>query len=100
MCDPKLHKDLVHVLLRFRRYALAISSDISKMYVQIGLDPKDRPYFRFIWNGEDWQWNRQLFGKSDSPFIALHVIRGHALRHQMDYPLAATMYVLELDVRG
>ena len=46
---PKLQRDLVDVLTRFRRAPVALSADISEMFLQVELQEKDRPYHRFLW---------------------------------------------------
>ena len=38
---PKLQQDLVDVLLRFRRYPVALVCDIAEMYLRIGVHPQD-----------------------------------------------------------
>ena len=39
---PKLQRNLVNVLLRFRRYPVPIVGDISEMYLQIKIKKFDR----------------------------------------------------------
>ena len=39
---PKLQRELIDVLLRFRRYPVAIICDIAEMYLRIELCPEDR----------------------------------------------------------
>ena len=46
---PKLQRELFDVLLRFRRNPLEIACDISEVYLQIEIAPKDRPLHRFLW---------------------------------------------------
>ena len=46
---PKLHNQLFDVLLRFKRYPIAIVCDVSEMYLWIQLYPSDRPFHRFLW---------------------------------------------------
>ena len=46
---PKLQRDLVDVLTRFRWTPVALSADISAMFLQVELQEKDRPYHRFLW---------------------------------------------------
>ena len=77
---PKLQQDLVSVLLRFRRYPVALVCDIAEMYLQIGIEPKDRRYQRIIWRDLDQnkqpkvlQFNRVVFGIKSSPFQAQYV---------------------------
>ena len=38
---PKLQRDLLNVLLRFRRYQTAIVGDISEMYLQVKIKEED-----------------------------------------------------------
>ena len=46
---PKLQNSLFDVLLRFRRFPVAVACDVSEMYLQIRIPPEDRPKFRFLW---------------------------------------------------
>ena len=48
---PKLQQDLFDVLLRFRRYPVAVVCDIAEMYLRIGIAPEDKLYHRFLWRG-------------------------------------------------
>ncbi|XP_003369202.1 Pao retrotransposon peptidase family protein [Trichinella spiralis] len=84
---PKLQPDLVAVLLRFRRYRIALQADIEKMYLQVGLRPEDRDICRFLWQGRDcgapvkvYRLTRMGFGLTCSPFLAMQVGRHHAQR--------------------
>ena len=93
---PKLQQDLIHVLLRFRRYRVAIVCDIREMYLQVQLHPDDRKYHRFVWQDpiagsplEYYEFQRVVFGSSCSPFLAQLVARRNAERHQARWPRAA-----------
>ena len=46
---PKLQREIVDVLTRFRRAPVALSSDISEMFLQVGIREEDRKYHRFLW---------------------------------------------------
>ena len=46
---PKLLTNLFDVLLRFCRFPIAVACDVSEMYLQIRIPPKDSPKFRFLW---------------------------------------------------
>ena len=50
---PKLQRELVHVLCRFRRAPVALSADISQMFLQVGLREQDLSYHRFLWRNLD-----------------------------------------------
>ena len=53
LSGPKLQQDLVDVLIRFRSAPVAISADISQMFLQVQLKEEDRPYHRFLWRNFD-----------------------------------------------
>ncbi|XP_064653090.1 uncharacterized protein LOC135503445 [Lineus longissimus] len=86
---PKLLNDLVDVLLRFRRYPVAVSGDISEMFLQIELKPEDKKFYRVIWNGEIFEYQRTVFGDCSSPYKANQVIQKHTDSHKKDFPEAA-----------
>ena len=102
---PKLQKDLLNVLLRFRRSPVALSGDISEMFLQVGLLKDDRIYHRFLWRNLDssrepyvYEFQRLVFGNTASPFIAQFVLQKHAKDNADDYCEAAgtvsdSMYV-------
>ena len=46
---PKLQNELLDVLLRFRRYSIAVVCDIAEMYLRIELSPDDRFFHQFLW---------------------------------------------------
>ena len=41
---PKLQREIVDVLIRFRRAPIALTADISEMFLQVNLRDQDRPY--------------------------------------------------------
>ena len=92
---PNLQRDTVAVLTRFRRYPVSIACDIAEMYLQVLLDPKDRPYYRFLWRElqdtepEQYQFNRVIFGSNCSPYLAQWVSKANAKEHEVEYPRAA-----------
>jgi hypothetical protein len=93
---PKLQRELVDVLTRFRRAPVALSADISQMFLQVGLAEKDRPYHRFLWRELDkanepeiYELMRLPFGNTASPFCAQHVLHSHAETSKELYPEAA-----------
>ena len=105
---PKLQRELVDVLTRFRRAPVAVSADISQMFLQVGLAEKDRPYHRFLWRDLDqskppdvYEFTRLPFGNTASPFCAQYVLHSHAETNKDRYPEAADtvdniMYVDDL----
>ena len=46
---PDLLGNLVGVLTRLRIEKVAVVGDIKQMFHQVGVDPKDSQYLRFLW---------------------------------------------------
>ncbi|XP_028418887.1 uncharacterized protein LOC114544440 [Dendronephthya gigantea] len=93
---PKLQSNLFDVLLRFRRYAVAMVCDIREMYLQIRIPTEDRSYFRFLWRDlgtdrrpEVYEFERVVFGDTSAPFRAQYVTPENARQYKEIYPLAA-----------
>lgn len=95
LVGPTVHSPLIDVLIRFRQFRIAITTDISKMYRAIDLDPKDRDLHRFVWRSNisdcihDYRMTRITFGVSASSFIANMCVKENALIHSHQFPLAA-----------
>ncbi|XP_064633630.1 uncharacterized protein LOC135491588 [Lineus longissimus] len=94
---PKIQNELFEVLLRFRRYPVAIVCDIAEMYLQISLEEEDKRYHRFLWRDledrtrdpETFEFQRLVFGINSSPFLAQLISQEHARAHQTQCPRAA-----------
>ena len=78
---PCLIPSLVDVLLRFRRWRVAVTADISKAFLQISLRREDRDVHRFLWilDGRKrvMRFRRVTFGVSSSPFLLNATIQHH-----------------------
>ena len=83
----------LHGLLRFRQYSVAITADIEAMFMQIGIQPQDQDYLRFLWtqNGNEkiFKYNRLIFGATCSP-CAIFVLQKCANDHKQEHPEAYT----------
>ena len=93
---PKLQRDLFDVLLRFRRFPVALICDIAEMYLRIGMAPSSRPLHRFLWRDldqsrppEEYQFNSLVFGVNSCPYQAQFVSQKHARENKEQYPKAA-----------
>uniref|UniRef100_A0A5S6QN79 DUF1758 domain-containing protein n=1 Tax=Trichuris muris TaxID=70415 RepID=A0A5S6QN79_TRIMR len=105
---PTLQNDLLAILLRYRRFRIAIQADIEAMFLQIELQPKDRDFVRFLWRRLEpherlmtMRFTRVCFGLKSSPFLAMAVIRKLALDKSAQYRKASAevlrnMYVDDL----
>ncbi|KRX59244.1 Protein UBASH3A -like protein [Trichinella sp. T9] len=106
----KLQADLLGILLRFRRFRVALQSDIAKMFLQVGLREEDRDVCRFLWRKDGpggpiatYRLTRVCFGLACSPYLAMQVVNHH-LREKRDCfgtvvdDIMAGMYVDDLVV--
>jgi hypothetical protein len=95
MAGPTLLNDLSQVLMRFRRYDVAVIGDISKMFPNIRMLEKDRAYHRFLWKDKSkdkiliLEFASHLFGNAGSPTCAIFCAMENARRHQKEFPRAA-----------
>ena len=83
---PNLLPDLVGVLMRFRRWQIALTADIQKAFLQVGVDIDDRDAHRFLWDDEGttrvMRFARVPFGNRGSPFLLMATIRYHLANSQ------------------
>ena len=93
---PKLQRDIFDVLIRFRRFPVALVCYIAEMYLRIGISPSSRPFNRFLWRDIDqsrppdvYQFNSLVFGVNSSPYQAQFVSQKYARENQEHYPRAA-----------
>ena len=91
---PCLLPNLVEVLLRFRRWPVAVTADVTKAFLQIRLSREDQDSHRFLWacggRTRVMRSQRVIFGVSSSPFLLNATIRHH-LSTYPDSPLITEM---------
>jgi hypothetical protein len=78
---PSLIPSLVEILLRFRRWNVALSADITKAFLQISVCETDRNAHRFLWDCggriRKMRFARVPFGNKCSPFLLNATIQNH-----------------------
>ena len=95
---PMLHPKLAEILIKFRKYRVALTGDITKMYRQLLLTPEDQHYHRFFHqpNPDEppqvYCMSRVTFGVTCSPFLAVRTLQQTAADFGKDYP-AAQMHI-------
>ena len=78
---PTLHPNLDIILIRFRKYRVALSGDVGKMYREVMLCQPDRQLHRFLWRPQpdqpvaDYCMNRVTFGVTSSPYVAVQTLQ-------------------------
>lgn len=96
LVGPAVHSSLSDVLLRFRLYCIALTTDVSRMYQAVLLDEADKDLHRFVWRRDpseplyDYRTARITFGvASSSSYAANMVVKQNAADFAMKYLLAA-----------
>lgn len=102
LIGPKLHLDIVDVLLKFRIHSIVFTADIRQMYRNILIRESDRDFQRIVWRSSpeeplcDYRLKTVTFGVSSSPYLALRTIQQLAHDEASRFPRAAR--VLQTDV--
>ena len=95
LVGPTVHPSLIDVLLRFRKYKIALTTDVSRMYRAVLLPEHQRDLHRFVWREDptqplkDFRMTRLTFGVSASSFAANMAMRQNALDNAKSHSLAA-----------
>ena len=83
---PQLTPLIFDILLRFRCYAIALTADIEKAFLQIGIVEPDNEFLRFLWFGNVFAtepkivhncFARVIFGVTSSPFLLNGTVKKH-----------------------
>ena len=83
------------ILIRFRQHILGMSTDISKMFQEVGLNAEDHDLHRYLTRSnetrqlEDWKMTRLTFRVTSSPFLATQVLRQVADDYHTEFQQAA-----------
>ena len=96
LSGPSLYPHLTKVVNRFRTHSIGMSSDVSKMFREVGLQPSERDFHRFLMRNDsgdivDMRMTRLTFGVTSSPFLASKVLRQVADDYEESYPRAAAV---------
>ena len=83
---PNLIPNLVQILVRFRKWPIALVADIKKAFLQIAVQKVDQDVHRFLWE-LDGQLRimrivRVPFGNRASPFLLNATIRHHLGKYE------------------
>ena len=99
LTGPKLQRDVLEILLRFRLKPVALVADFKEMFSQVVLAEKDRKYHRLLWRDLDptrpvdvYEAVRLTFGDRASPYLPQFVLRSH----KENYPTAAMVLLRDM----
>ena len=92
---PSLISDISDVLMRFRYHRVALSANIAKAFLMLGVAEPDRDVLRFSWVDDPTsefprivvkRFNRVVFGVTSSPFLLNGTIRYHVTHYESEDP--------------
>ena len=92
-----LQPDLADILLGFRKHEIALTGDISQMFLMIGIAEHQRDYLRFLWKehpGSEeplkiYRFKVLPFGLNCAPYLAIRTVQHHLSTLSAAYPNAA-----------
>ena len=83
---PSLTENLIDSLLSFRVGQYALTADIAKAFLNVGLQESDRDYVRFLWTSDvqnpsatpqTYRFRSVMFGSTSSPFLLQITLKKH-----------------------
>lgn len=95
MAGSKVQYDAQLQIMRFRRYKIGVTTDITKMFNKIGLHPDQWDLQRFLWRKSPNDELREyvitvvMFGLKSSAYNAVHTLNQCAKDQQMRFPKAS-----------
>ncbi|XP_055918591.1 uncharacterized protein LOC129950692 [Eupeodes corollae] len=95
MVGPVIQNDLVTSLIGFRKYAVAVKSDIAKMYRQILVNDDNTNYQRIVCREDvnqepiDYRLLTLTYGTAPASFIATRVLKQIVINGSTKYPQAS-----------
>ena len=109
---PNYIPKLFDVLIQFRWHSIAVTADIEKTFLMVGIKESDRDLLHFLWlkqpdisNSEmiHLHFARLVFGLRPSPAILGAVINYHLTKYKADLPelvfkIESSLYVDDLVV--
>ncbi|XP_055850540.1 uncharacterized protein LOC129915103 [Episyrphus balteatus] len=95
MVGPRLQRDIIDLIAQWRKFKIAFAADISKMYRQIWMAPKDTIYQLILWRDSDTEpiktfaLNTVTFGTASAPYLAVRTLQQIALDVENTQPHVA-----------
>lgn len=92
LVGEKLQRDLHEITMRFRRFPIAISADIQKMYRQVKIIPKQWNLQRIFWRKSpkepirEYSITRVIYGMASAPHCSVRAMVEGANFFRSQYP--------------
>ncbi|XP_024876474.1 uncharacterized protein LOC112457561, partial [Temnothorax curvispinosus] len=94
LVGPKLQPDLSAIILRWRLFKYVYTANMTKMYRQIRVDPRDVTYQRILWREcpndplREYSLLTVTYGTAAAPYLALRVLDQLVNDEGQAFPLA------------
>ncbi|XP_059051901.1 uncharacterized protein LOC131846582 [Achroia grisella] len=94
---PKLQRDIMEIICRFRLHKYVFTTDIRMMFRQILITPKDRAHQLIFWRESPdmplqlYELNTVTYGMKSSPYLAIRTLRQLADDEERRFPAAARL---------
>lgn len=104
MTGPTIQSELLSVIIRFRKFVIAVTADITKMYRQINIHSNDRFLQLIFWRKSTneplsiFKLNTVTYGTTSAPFLAIRTLKQLASDEYSQYPNAARILLEEMYV--
>ena len=104
LLGPNVYPHIPNQLLKFRRFTIGMTADISQMFRQILLDEKDRDLHRFVFHAspdepvQDYRMKRLTFGVTSSPFGATETLMQVAKDFDVEFAVASEIVLKDFYV--
>ncbi|XP_018359970.1 PREDICTED: uncharacterized protein LOC108759152 [Trachymyrmex cornetzi] len=88
MPGPNLQADLQQILMRFRTHEFVLTANVTSMFRQILVDPRDRKLQLILWRDEAtqslqlYQLNTVTYGTACEPYLAMQCLKELAEMHK------------------
>ncbi|XP_071648512.1 uncharacterized protein [Temnothorax longispinosus] len=95
MKGPNLQDSIINIMLRFRLHAVAITTDLRKMYRQVLVHEDDRDYQRILWRFspidpvDDYWLNTVTYGQTSASHQAISSVQQQAKDGASRFELAS-----------
>ena len=108
---PSLIPLILDILIRFRCHKIALTSDIEKAFLMVGVAPEDHDVLRLLWIDDILtdnltllikRFTRVIFGVSSSPILLSGTVSHHIEKYEQEDPdfVAQVLHSLYVDVTG
>ncbi|XP_062699493.1 uncharacterized protein LOC134284534 [Aedes albopictus] len=96
LVGPVVQDELISLILRFRKFPVALVADIEKMYRQVSMNPADRPLQRILWRFDasepiqTYELGTVTYGLAPSSFLATRTLLQLVEDEGTPFPKAST----------